>query len=418
MIGYLSINVTDYETGYAIEDAEVCIYYIHQLDDEKQLVGNNINTNESGQIRKLRAYAPNLYYSQSPQEKRPYSRYMIEVKKEGYKTATISGVQVFPCVDSIQNIRLQLKNKKTVEPTSYNIEEHKLYTGYEPKEIEEERVDPKVLTKVVVPEFIIVHDGYPTDSSAPNYWVYFSDYIKNVASSEVYPTWPKSTIYANITAIISFTLNRVYTEWYKGQGYDFTITSTTQFDHKYIHRRTIFESINSAVDDIFNLYIKRPNQKQPLLAQYCDGKQTQCPGVMTQWGSKYLGDQGYSFDRILQYYYGDNIDFMRAPIISGVPTSYPGYELRVGSRGDFVKTIQQQINVISNAYPAIGKLDEDGIYGNKTKESVAKFQQVFNLPQSGTVNFATWYEISRIYVAVSKIGAYGKKINLEEFINK
>ena len=160
------------------------------------------------------------------------------------------------------------------------------------------------------------------------------------------------------------------------------------------------------MDDIFNLYVTREGQRQPLLTQYCDGRQTQCPGLMTQWGSKYLGDQGYSFDRILEYYYGNDLEFKRAPIISGVPTSYPGYDLSVGSRGEDVRTVQNQLNTISKGYPAIPKVDEDGIYGPKTKASVEVFQRIFDLPVTGVVNFATWYELSRIYVAISKIGAY------------
>ena len=407
MNGLLTINVTDYNDAYAIEGANVTLYYIHQKSNEWELVSDNLKTDVSGQVRKISLYAPQFLYSQMPNEPRPYSRYVVEVSKEGYQTETIEGVQVLPCVEAIQNVILKKQTAKTNLPSEYSIEEHKLYYGYEPKIIEAEtKPTTFVLNQVVVPEFVIVHDGLPSNNSAPNYWIYFKDYIKNVASSEIYATWPKSTIYANIVAIVSFTLNRVYTEWYKNQGYRFTITSTTQYDHKFIYNRNIFDTIDRAVDDIFNLYVTRPNQRQPLLTQYCDGKQTQCPGHMTQWGSKYLGDQGYSFDRILEYYYGNNLEFKRAPIISGIPTSYPGYDLSVGSRGNDVKTVQNELNTISNGYPAIPKVDVDGIYGSKTKASVEIFQKIFDLPVTGVVNFATWYELSRIYVAISKIGAY------------
>lgn len=404
--GYLTINVNDYETDFAIQGANISIYYIHRNTDEWELICDNLKTNISGQVRNLELYAPNISLSEYPENERPYSRYAIEVKKEGYEDTIISGIQVFPIIEAIQNVKLKKLGNQYSILSSFNIDEHKLYAGYEPKIIEDDSKSMFVLNQVVVPEFIVVHDGLPNDDSAPDYWIYFKDYIKNVASSEIYATWPKSTIYANIVAIISFTLNRVYTEWYKNQGYRFTITSTTQYDHKFIYNRNIFDTIDRAVDDIFNLYMFRPGQKQPLLAQYCDGKQTQCPGVMTQWGSKYLGDEGYTFDEILKYFYGDNIDFNRAPIISGIPTSYPGYDLAVGAKSDAVKVVQQELNVISNAYPALPKLDEDGIYGTKTKESVKKFQEIFDLPITGIVNFATWYEISRIYVAVSKIGSY------------
>lgn len=407
MNGLLTINVTDYNDAYAIEGANVTLYYIHQKNNEWELISNNLKTDVSGQVRKICLYAPKLLYSQMPDEPRPYSRYVVEVSKEGYQTETIEGVQVLPCVEAIQNVILKKQTTKANLPVEYTIEDHKLYAGYEPKIIEDDtKPTPFVLNRVVVPEFIVVHDGLPSNSSAPNYWIYFKDYIKNVASSEIYATWPKSTIYANIVAIVSFTLNRVYTEWYKNQGYRFTITSTTQYDHKFIYNRNIFDTIDRAVDDIFNLYVTREGQRQPLLTQYCDGRQTQCPGLMTQWGSKYLGDQGYSFDRILEYYYGNDLEFKRAPIISGVPTSYPGYDLSVGSRGEDVRTVQNQLNTISKGYPAIPKVDEDGIYGPKTKASVEVFQRIFDLPVTGVVNFATWYELSRIYVAISKIGAY------------
>ncbi|MEF9991153.1 MAG: peptidoglycan-binding protein [Romboutsia sp.] len=406
--GLLTISVIDYEDSYAIENAKISIYYIHRCNDKWELLCDNLMTDESGQVRKIGLYAPNIEYSEVPENtERPYSRYVVEVTKNGYEKGRVSGIQVLPCIEALQTIELKQLGKKYSVPSEFAIEEHKLYAGYTPKIIESETTS-FVLNRVVVPEFVVVHDGLPTNKNATDYWVYFQDYIKNVASSEIYATWPKSTIYANIIAIISFTLNRVYTEWYKNQGYRFTITSTTQYDHKFIYNRNIFDTIDRAVDDIFNTYISRGNKIQPLLAQYCDGKQTQCPGVMTQWGSKYLGDQGYSYDRILKYYYGNDIEFNKAAIISGIPTSYPGYDLSVGSRGKEVKTIQSQLNVISKGYPAIPKINEDGIYGAKTKENVEIFQKIFDLPKTGIVNFATWYEISRIYVAISKIGSYQK----------
>ncbi|MGL5329714.1 MAG: peptidoglycan-binding protein [Peptostreptococcaceae bacterium] len=406
--GLLTINVIDKENSYAIEGASIAIYYIHRKSNEWELLCDDLITDISGQVRKIRVYAPEFIYSQFPDEPRPYSKYAIVITKQGYEEAKISGVQVLPCIEAIQNVALNRVGKKSTEPSSIEIEEHVLYAGYIPKIPEDETKPTFVLSEVVVPEFIVVHDGLPTDKNAPDYWIYFKDYIKNVASSEIYATWPKSTIYSNIVAIISFTLNRVYTEWYKNQGYRFTITSTTQYDHKFIYNRNIFNTIDRAVDEIFNTYLTRGDQRQPLLTQYCDGKQTQCPGHMTQWGSKYLGDQGYSYDRILKYYYGNDINFKKAPIISGIPTSYPGYDLTVGSRGNEVKTVQIELNTISKGYPAIPKVDVDGIYGIKTKQSVEIFQKIFELPVTGIVDFATWYELSRVYVAISKIGAYQK----------
>lgn len=407
--GLLTINVVNYEDFSPIENAKITIYYIQPDTNETVLLCKNLTTNQSGQIRKIGLYAPNEIYTQMPSNKRPYSRYKVVVSKQGYEEATISGIQVLASQESIQLIRLNKigKQKKPGTPTTIDIGDNVLIGNYPPKEIEEE-VDsaPYILERVVVPEYIVVHDGLPKDKSAPDYWIYFTDYIKNVASSEIYSTWPTNTIYANVIAIISFTLNRVYTEWYKNQGYRFTITSTTQFDHKFIYGRNTFYSIDKVVDDIFNNYLKRDDQRVPLLAQYCDGKNSQCPGVMTQWGSKYLGDQGYSYQEILRYYYGDDITFNKAPVISGIATSYPGYTLEVGSRGEEVRTVQSYLNSISKSYPSIPKLDEDGIYGSRTRISVETFQKIFNLPRTGTVDFATWYEISRVYVAVNKLGEY------------
>ena len=387
--GYLTINVNDYETDFAIQGANISIYYIHRNTDD----------------------APNILLSEYPENERPYSRYAIKVTKEGYEDTIISGIQVLPIIEAIQNVKLKKLGNQYGILSSFNIEEHKLYAGYEPKIIEDDSKSTFVLNQVVVPEFIIVHDGLPNDDSAPNYWIYFKDYIKNVASSEIYATWPKSTIYANIVAIISFTLNRVYTEWYRSKGYSFTITSSTAYDHKFINNRNFFDTINIVVDVIFNTYIKRPpTARQPLLAQYCDGQKAQCPNQMTQWGSKDLGDQGKSYEEILRYFYGDEIIFEQAPVVSGVPVSYPNQTLQIGSNNRYVKTIQNQLNAISRSYPAIPKVKEDGIYGESTAESVKTFQRIFGLPQTGVVDFKTWYEISRVYVAVTKIASLNPTI--------
>ena len=288
------------------------------------------------------------------------------------------------------------------------IPDHTLYGEYPPK-IAEAEVKPIsdsgsiVLSRVVVPEIIVVHDGTINDSSAPNYYVPYKDYIKNVASSEIYANWPESTIVANVLAIMSFTMNRVYTEWYRNKGFDFTITSSTAYDHKWIYGRNIFESISVVVDDIFTNYLSRPDVKQPILTQYCDGKRVSCPGWMTQWGSKSLGDQGYSPIEILRYYYGQDMYINSAEQISGIPASWPGENLTIGSTGPKVRQMQEQLNTIASIYTAIPSLTPDGIYGEATKNSVETFQSVFGLPQTGVVDFRTWYKISEIYVGVSRI---------------
>ena len=202
---------------------------------------------------------------------------------------------------------------------------------------------------------------------------------------------------------MSFTLNRVYTEWYRGKGYNFTITSSTAYDHKFMYGRNIFQSIATIVDEMFENYLSRPNVRQPILTQYCDGQRVSCPNWMTQWGSKYLGDQGYSAIEILRNYYGSDIYINTAQGISGIPASWPGYDLTIGSSGDKVRQLQEQLQRISRTYPAIPSITPDGIYGNRTKEAVQKFQSVFGLPATGVVDYPTWYKISDIYVAVSRI---------------
>lgn len=236
-----------------------------------------------------------------------------------------------------------------------------------------------------------------------NYYVRYKDYIKNVASSEIYATWPDATIRANVLAIMSFTLNRIYTEFYRGKGYNFNITSSTAYDHKFIYGRNIYDNISLIVNEMFENYLSRPNVKQPILTQYCDGQKVSCPSWMTQWGSKSLGDQGYSAIEILRYFYGSNMYINTAEAVSGIPASWPGYNIGIGSSGQNVYQIQKQLARIAKAYPAIPSIVPDGIYGPKTKAAVEKFQAVFGLPVSGVVDYNTWYEISNIYVAVTRI---------------
>ena len=260
-----------------------------------------------------------------------------------------------------------------------------------------------VLNQVVVPEYVIVHDGAPTDTTAKDYTVRYRDYIKNVACSEIYATWPKETLLANILAIQSFTLNRVYTEWYRNQGFPFTITASTAFDQKWIYGRNLFASISQAVDEIFDQYLSRPNVKQPILTQYCDGKRSSCPQWLSQWGSKDLGEQGYTALEIIRNYYGTSMYINTAEEIAGIPVSYPGYPLRVGSVGEDVVKIQEQLNTISDNFPLIPKLTADGIFGERTQEAVKTFQSVFGLTQDGIVGSRTWYRIQEIYVAVTRM---------------
>ena len=387
--GFLTVNVVDSTNNFPIVDATVNVYSMATEDQASRTIFQNLKTDISGQIVGLNLEAPDLIYSQQPSEVRPYSQYIVEVIKDGYETTLINGTQILATVIAEQGIRMQPLQRSRRLYSRQNeiiidIGPHTLWGNYPPK-IPESDLKPippptgfVVLDNPVVPEFVVVHDGMPEDKNAPNYWIYFKDYIKNVASSEIYSTWTRETILANVVAIISFTLNRVFTEWYRSKGYTFTITSTTAYDHKYIHERNVFDTISVAVDEIFNTFIKRPpTARQPLLAQYCDGVKTQCPGQMTQWGSKDLGDQGLSYEEIIRSFYGNNVVFEKAPIVSGVPVSFPGEVLQIGSTGKDVRTIQSQLNAISNGYPAIPKIKEDGIYNDATANSVKEFQRIF-----------------------------------------
>ena len=368
-----------------------------------------LTTDSSGQTDTINLPAPPIEYSlDETNELQPYSEYTISVEAAGYESIQIAGAEILSTVTAIQNISMRPLIPDTNQNSIYVIPAHTLYGNY-PAKIPEEEIKPLtesgeiVLSRVVIHEYIVVHDGSPRDSTAKNYYVRYKDYIKNVASSEIYATWPTNTIRANVLAIMSFTLNRVYTEWYRNQGYDFTITSSTAFDHKWIPERNIYDSISIIVDELFADYLARPNVRQPILTQYCDGRQVQCPNWMTQWGSKTLGDQGYTPIQILRYYYGDDMYINTASAISGIPSSWPGYDLSIGSTGDKVRQMQEQLLVISDAYPAIPKIDADGIFGPATEAAVRKFQLIFGLPVPGIVDYKTWYKISEIYVGVSRI---------------
>lgn len=383
----------------------------------------NLVTNSSGESQTIELDAPPLEYSQEPSQPTPYSLYDLQVEREGFQVLVINGIQIFPGQTAIQQCRLvENSNRRGFRADVINISPNTLNGNFPakiPEEVDKPLPPPTggvVLPKPVVPEFITVHAGTPSNNSAPNYKVLYKDYIKNVASCEIYSTWPESTIRANIYAIISFTLNRIYTEWYKGKGKNYDITNSTAYDHAFNYGRNIYDSISVIVDDIFSSYIRRMGRKQPLLTQYCDGKNVQCPGWMTQWGSKYLGDQGKTPYEILTNYYGNDIELVTAEIVKGSPSSYPGYDLTVGSTGAEVETIQDQLNRISQKYPLIPKSAVDGVYGARTEEAVKVFQSVFNLPQTGVVDYATWYRISDIYVGVTRIAELRSSIKQKTFI--
>lgn len=394
--GSLRVDVTD-QNGKPIDGATAEI----SITGEPESTLESIQTDSNGQTESVELPAPPFEYTENPGVTQPYSEYSIIVRAPGFAPVSINGIDIFSSRRSIQDVRLtEASQVVTIGPNT-------LFGDYPPK-IPEASIKPItstgeiVLDRVVVPGTVVVHDGVPTDPTASNYYVSFPDYIKNVACSEIYPTWPEATITANVIAIVSFTLNRVYTELYRNKGYSFTITSSTAFDHKWINERNIFDNVGLIVDEVFADYVSKPDVKQPILTQYCDGKRTTCSG-MSQWGSKYLGDQNYSALQILRNYYGSDIYINTAEEVSGIPLSWPGYTLDIGDSGTPVRTIQEQLSAIRRTYSNIPSLAIDGIYGEDTAAAVSRFQSIFDLPVTGEVDYSTWYKISQLYVALEKL---------------
>ena len=402
--GQLRIRVSSQSDGRPVDNAKITIAYTGGPQDTIE----ELTTDISGNAPVVTLRTPPLEYSMQPQDRQPYAEYSIIVQAEGYREIEISGIELMSQQMSEQPVKLDALDAPVPAENNIVIGPHTLYGDYPPKIPEEEvktvaDTGEIVLSRVVIPEYVVVHDGTPGDNTAKNYYVRYRDYIKNVASSEIYATWPDQTIRANVLAIMSFTLNRVYTEWYRGKGYQFTITSSTAYDHKFIPGRNYYQSISRIVDEQFENYLSRPNITQPILTQYCDGDRVSCPNWMTQWGSKYLGDQGYSAIEILRYFYGNDMYINVAEGISGIPASWPGYNLGIGATGDKVRQLQQQLARISKTYAAIPTVTVDGVYGPATRQAVRTFQQVFGLPVTGVVDYNTWYEISNIYVAVTRL---------------
>ena len=270
--------------------------------------------------------------------------------------------------------------------------------------------ESRILRQVVIPNPITVHLGTPT-SSASNVQVSFPDYVKNVASSEIYPTWPEAALRANIYAIITFALNRIYTEWYRNRGYSFDITNSTAYDQAFVYGRPIYSSISRIVDAIFNEYVRRQGQIAPYFTSFCNGTTATCQGL-SQWGTVTLANQGYTPLQILRSYYPNDIEIVQTNIITNVISSYPGTPLRTGSTGLDVQTIQTYLTRIRRNYPAIPAIsDPAGTFGSSTNAAVTKFQSIFNLTPDGIVGKSTWYKISSLYAAVAKLAELNSEGN-------
>ena len=353
-VGTLQVSLVSNRGKRPITDAAVEISSAGEPDKILEV----LKTDLSGQTEVIELETPPLEYSMEPGMNQPYSEYNLKITAPGFEPVEIAGSQMLSGQLALQNLSLEPTITETASFEVLAIGPHTLYGDYPPKIAESEVKDIQatgevVLSRVVIPEYVIVHDGAVSDNTAKNYYVLYKDYIKNVASCEIYSTWPKETLRANILAIMSFTLNRIYTEFYRGKGYNFNITSSTAYDHKFIYGRNIYDNISLIVNEMFENYLSRPNVKQPILTQYCDGQKVSCPSWMTQWGSKSLGDQGYSAIEILRYFYGSNMYINTAEAVSGIPASWPGYNIGIGSSGQNVYQIQKQLARIAKAYPAI-----------------------------------------------------------------
>ena len=366
-------------------------------------------TDETGTAADLSIEAPSCALSlQEDNTIRPYAVVDLTAAKAGFRTVRIQGVQIFAGQVTLAQPEMipETEEDRDVVNPPIVIPEHSLFTGdggSGPDPME--NCVPRVLDRVIIPKNITVHLGKPA-ASARNVTVSFRDYIANVASSEVYPTWPEQALRANIHCQISLALNRIYTEWYPSKGYSFNITNSTSYDQYYVHGRTVFDVMVRLTDDIFNTYIRKTGTVNPYYAEYCDGKSVTCPGLK-QWGTVTLANQGRSALSILKYYYGSNIEIIRTNNIQSIPQSYPGSPLRQGSTGAAVFTLQRQLNRITKDYPFLGLLTVDGIFGPATTQAVRVFQQLFGLDVDGIVGPATWNKIAYIYVAVMRLAELG-----------
>ena len=336
----------------------------------------------------------------------PYAVCALVAEKPGYQTVRIEGIQIFSGQTTLAPIEMVPANARIAEPAEpVVIPPHPLFAGEggsgPSPALAGPAAAPRVLTAVVIPKTITVHLGAPT-SSARNVTVSFRDYIANVASSEVYPTWPEQALRANIHCQISLALNRIYTEWYPSRGFSFNITGSPGYDQAYVHGRTVFDVMVRLTDDLFNTYLRKAGTTNPYFSEYCDGKTVSCPGLK-QWGTVSLAEEGRSALSILRYYYGKDIEVVRTSNIAAIPESYPGSPVRQGSRGTSVFTLQRQLNRITKDYPFFGALTVDGIFGAEMAATVKRFQRQFSLTADGTVGRQTWYKISYIYVSVKDL---------------
>jgi len=399
--GYLIVTTATASESLPVAWANVVV------TDEFNNTLFNVTTNESGVSPRMALSAPDKWHSLDPNDTTvPYSRYNIGISADGFKTFIIEGVRILDTSDTLQHVEMipiapditRAESVVHIENGQHNLINPQERFTFEPPP----PITGRVLPNVVIPEYITVHLARP-ETAAPNRRVLFKDYVKNVASHEIFDTWPTAALEANIYCIISFTLNRIYTEFYRSRGYSFDITNSTSIDHFFKPDGAIGMNISRVVDDIFNRYLAQVGHKEPFLAQYCDGRQVKCPGWLTQWGSCTDALAGMTSAQIIKKHYAYDLEFREANLFSGPIESYPGYALREGMSGDIVRTLQNQLNRIGGSFPLPVINPADGIFGSATMAAVVKFQQTFALTPDGIVGKATWYKIQQIYAGVKKL---------------
>lgn len=395
--GFLQVRVTT-QILLPLEGAQVLVW---DGETSRFLADKTVYTDRNGVSPSIELETvPKAFSLDEFSDVFPYKTYNIVVKIKNYIRSEIIGINIFEGQTTVKYI--DLLARPTDFGSDYEIDFRKEEINKLCQDVPYDKTgSSRVLQKVVIPEKIVVHLGAPNES-ASNVEVPFRTYLKSVAASEIYPTWPEQALRANIYAQISFALNRIFTEWYPSRGYNFNITSSPSYDQKYVHNRSTFESTDEIVDEIFNEYIVKVGRIDPFFAEYCDGKNVTCPG-MSQWGSKSDAERGMSAVSILRKYYGNSINITESNNIVAIPVSYPGKALREGDVGENVRTIQAQLNRIADDYPAITKVSANGIFGADTTEAVKKFQKIFNITSDGIVGKTTWYKISYIYVSVKKL---------------
>lgn len=397
-IGYLSIQARTANDAVPLGGVSVKV-----LDDEGNTL-YTLTTDENGETQTVpletidKSFSRNPYYSGNP-----YNNYNVLAQAVGFNNLYISNIPIFDGETAMLPLTLIPMQELQRSPAQAEINIGGPAVSMPVQREQEGTVSsPYVLRQVVIPNPITLHLGAPS-ASASNIQVSFPDYVKNVASSEIYPTWPEAALTANIYAIITFALNRVYTEWYRSRGYNFDITNSTAYDQYFVYGRPIYDSISRIVDRIFNEYVRRQGQNAPYFTSFCNGTTTTCNGL-SQWGTVTLADRGLTPIQILRSYYPDDIEIAETNIVTGVLSSYPGSPLRTGSTGLNVQTVQTYLNRIRRNYPAIPAItDETGTFGNSTKNAVAKFQSIFGLQSDGIVGKSTWYKLSNLYSSVTRL---------------